>query len=78
MRVTLATGGRVTIENPTVRNDSIVGVTGADVGVASRDVRSLEVRRFSVGNTVGLVLGTAVVVGGVGFLILLSSLNFGS
>ena len=56
VRVTLATGETVTIENPTVRNDSIVGATDADVGVASRDVGLLEVRRFSVGNTVGLVI----------------------
>ena len=55
VRVTLATGETVTVENPTVRNDSIVGATDADVGVASRDVGLLEVRRFSVGNTVGLV-----------------------
>ncbi len=54
VRVTLATGGTVTIENPTVRNDSIVGDTG--LAVASRDVGLLEVRRFSVGNTVGLVI----------------------
>ncbi len=58
MRVTLATGGTVTVENPTVRNDSIVGDTG--LGVASRDVGLLEVRSFSVTKTIGLVLGTAV------------------
>ena len=59
MRVTLVTGETVTIENPTVRNDSIVGVTDASVGVASRDVGLLEVQRFSVGKTVGLVFGVA-------------------
>ena len=57
VRVTLATGGTVTVENPAVRNDSIVGDTG--LGVASRDVGLLEVRRFSVTKTIGLVLGTA-------------------
>ena len=61
VRATLTNGETVTIENPTVRNDSIVGVTDASVGVASRDVRSLEVRRFSVTKTVGLVLGISAV-----------------
>ena len=48
----------VTIDDPTMRNDSIVGDTG--LGVASRDIRSLEVRRFSVRKTVGLVLAAYV------------------
>ena len=50
-----------------MRNDSIVGVTdpvgaltrSGAVGVASRDVRLLEVRHFSVGKTIGLA-GLAV------------------
>ena len=62
VRVTLMDGETVTVEDPTVRNDSIVGATEVGVGVASRDVRLLEVRRFSVGKTVGLVLGIPVVV----------------
>ncbi len=60
MRATLTSGEVIVVENPTMRNDSIVGVTDADVGVASRDVGLLEVRRFSVTKTIGLVLGTAV------------------
>lgn len=59
VRVTLTDGETVTVRNPTMRNDSIVGATDADVGVASQDVRLLEVRHFSVGKTVGLVLGIA-------------------
>ncbi len=68
VRFTLTIGETVTIKDPTMRNDSIVGVTDAvgvltrsgAVGVASRDVRLLEVQHFSVTKTVGLVLGTAV------------------
>ena len=55
VRVTLMDDETVTIDDPTMRNDSIVGVRDADgalmsspVGVASRDVRLLEVRRLSV------------------------------
>ena len=61
VRVTLMNGETVTVESPTVRNDSIFGVTDLPaVGVATRDVRMLEVRRLDVGETLGLVLGTAV------------------
>ena len=81
VRVTLTNGETVTIKDPTMRNDSIVGVTDADgalrtsaVGVALRDVRLLEVQHFSVTKTVGLVFGTAVglaaVVIGLGYVIL--------
>ncbi len=53
VRVTLVTGETVTIENPTVRNDSIVGATDASVAaVASRDVRLLEVRRSDPRGTI--------------------------
>ncbi len=54
VRVTLTDGETVTVKDPTMRNDSIVGVRDADgalmgspVGVASRDVRLVEARRFS-------------------------------
>ena len=59
VRVTLTDGETVTVKDPTMRNDSIVGVTDAvgalmtrPVGVASRDVRLLEVRRLSVTKSV--------------------------
>jgi len=58
VRATLRSGATVTLENPTVRNDSIFGVTDAGVvGVASEDLGLLEVRRFSVLKTIGAVLG---------------------
>ena len=60
VRVTLSSGETIFFENPSVRNDSIVG-TGSSVRVASRDIRLLEVRRFSVGKTIGLVVPLIVV-----------------
>ena len=61
VRVTLMDGERVTVRDPTVRKDSIVGATDAGraltrraVGVASRDVRLLEVQRLDVRKSVGL------------------------
>lgn len=64
VRVTLRNGAIATVDNPTMRNDSIFGVTDAGlagaVGVASRDVGLLEVREFSITRTLGL-----------GFLVLL-------
>ena len=57
VRATLRSGEEVTLENPTVRNDSIFGVTDAGVvGVASRDIGLLEVRQFSITRTIGLSL----------------------
>ena len=68
VRVTLMDYETVTIDDPTMRNDSIVGVTDADgalrtsaVGVALRDVRLLEVQRFSPSRTVGVVVLTSAV-----------------
>ena len=55
VRVTLTDGTRLTVDNPTIQNDTIGGV------VALPDVRTIEVRRFSIGKTVGLVFGTPVV-----------------
>ena len=55
VRVTLRSGVRVTLEDPTVRNDSILGVTDAGVvGVASEDLGLLEVRRISILRSIGL------------------------
>ena len=63
VRVTLTDGETVTVKDPTMRNDSIVGVTDAvgvlmtrPVGVASRDVRLLEVRRLSVTKNIVLAV----------------------
>ena len=45
----------MTLENPTLRNDSILSFTYAGVvGVATEDVGILEVRRFSVLRSIGL------------------------
>ncbi len=58
VRATLRSGATVTLENPIVRNDSILGVTDAGVvAVASEDLGLLEVRHFSVLKTIGAVLG---------------------
>ena len=55
VRVTVTGGEIITVRDPMMRNDSIVGATDAGVaGVASRDVRLFEVRRFSVAKTIGL------------------------
>jgi len=59
VRATLTSGEVKFFENPSVRNDSIVG-TGSSLRVAWRDVSSLEVRRFSAGKTAGAVVLTAV------------------
>ena len=63
MRATLRSGGTVTLQNPTLRNDSIFSVTYAGVvGVATEDIGLLEVRRLSVLRSIGLgylVLGVA-------------------
>ena len=66
VRITLTSGEVITVENPTMRNDSIVGATDEGraltrraVGVASRDVRLLEVRRLSV--TKNIVLAVSLI-----------------
>ena len=66
VRVTLTNGETVTVRDPTMRNDSIVGVTENDRGprtspveVASQDIRLLEVRRLSV--TKNIVLAFPVI-----------------
>ena len=64
VRATLRSSARVTLENPTVRNDSIFGVTDAGlVGVASEDIGLLEVRRTSILRSIGL--GYVIIVGAV-------------
>jgi len=71
VRATLRSGTRVTLENPTMRNDSIFGVTDAGVaGVAPEDIGLLEVQQFSLLRSLGvfyLVLaGVLVAQGGLG------------
>lgn len=69
VRVTLMDDETVTIDDPTMRNDSIVGATDEGraltrraVGVASRDVRLLEVRRLSVTKNIVLAVSLIAVV----------------
>ena len=53
VRATLTRGETITVRDPTIRNDSIVSATDADVaGVATRDVSLLEVRHFNIGAAV--------------------------
>ena len=76
VRVTLIDGETVTVRDPTMRNDSIVGVRDADealmtspVGVASRDVRLLEVRRLSVTKNIVLAVPLILVAAAIIFVI---------
>ena len=55
VRATLWSGGTVTLENPTMRNDSVFGAAEAGlVGVASEDVGMLEVQQLDVLRSIGL------------------------
>ena len=52
VRVTRADGSVALMRNPEVTTDSIVSQTGS---LAKSDIRQMEVRRFSVGRTLGMV-----------------------
>ena len=68
-RVTLTGGEVVTLQSPTMRSDSIIGVLGgAVVAVASSDVGWVEVRRFSIWKTIGLVYASSAVASAMGLL----------
>ena len=63
VRATLANGRVITVEDPMMRNDSIVGATdfAGVVGVAPEDISLLEERRLSILRSIGLgylILGT--------------------
>ena len=63
MRVTMMNGEIITLSNPTITTDSIIGAT--DIGVArlaSRDIRLVEVRHSNAGGSIGLGLLAAVAV----------------
>ena len=69
MRVTLTGGEVVTLQSPTMRSDSIIGVLGGGVvAVASGDVDLVEVRRFSIWKTIGLVYASTAVASAMGLL----------
>jgi hypothetical protein len=55
VRATLTSGEVLTVRDPIVRDGSLLGYDDAGVVAAALgDVRLLEVRRFSIGKTVGL------------------------
>ncbi len=69
VRVTLTGGEVVTLQSPTMRSDSIIGVLGgAVVAVASSDVGWVEVRRFSIWKTIGFVYVSTAVASAMGLL----------
>ncbi len=69
VRVTLTGGAVVTLQSPTMRSDSIIGVLGgAVVAVASSDVGWVEVRRFSIWKTIGFVYVSTAVASAMGLL----------
>ena len=65
VRVTRTSGEVMTVRDPIVRDGSILGYTDAGVAaVALGDVRLLEVRHFSMGQTIGLSVLLTGVAGG--------------
>jgi hypothetical protein len=73
VRVTRTDGAKFELRSPTVRGDSLVGTAREDtlraVGLALSDVQTIEIKRTSVGNTVGLVVVSAATVGFVAVII---------
>ena len=63
VRVTLSSGETITVENPAMRNDSIVGTTTADGlrAIPISEIESLETRKVHVLRTVGLIVAGAAV-----------------
>ena len=60
VRVVVRGEGEVELANPSVEGDQLVGAGGVSMPLA--DVLMLETREFSLGRTIGLVLGTVVLV----------------
>jgi hypothetical protein len=65
VRVTRTDGSKFELRSPTVLGDSLVGTAGGElvqedtlrtVGVPLSDVQTVEVKKTSIGNTVGLVV----------------------
>ena len=82
VRVTRANGTKLILANPKLQGDTLYGSdsTGATrgAGVPLADVKQVAVRRGDGLKTVGLVLGTAVVVAGVGLAIIVASIPEGN
>jgi hypothetical protein len=71
IRVTRTDGSRITLTSPMVRNDSILGNSGAgdpehSVALALSDVQQVEVRKIATGKTLLLVGGILVAVAIIG------------
>lgn len=60
VRVTLLDGAMLTVKNPIMRNDSIAPTAIGGVAVATSDIRSFEVRRFSAKKTIGFIIAGVV------------------
>jgi len=72
VRATLTNGEIYTLEDPTVRNDTIFGATDSGVAsVAAEDVGLFEVSRFNAGETLwgisGLVTLVLIIIGVVSY-----------
>ena len=61
VRITLANGAIMTVVGPVMRNDSIVSTEDGVAAVASRDVGSLEVRRFNGAKTIGFIVAAVTI-----------------
>lgn len=63
VRLVRTDGTRITVARPQVRADSIVGFDGFDpVGAPLAEVRSVEIQRWSVPRTTGLIVAQASLV----------------
>ena len=78
VRVTQTDGTRLTLDDPTIQNDSIRGRSGPGIifslfapssSVALSDVSTIEVRRLSAGKTPGAVVGVPLLAWGAVVLI---------
>ena len=66
------------VSRPVVKNDSVVGVTrGGPVRIGGDEIGRLEVRRVSVGRTVGLFLSISGALAVVGLLAAVCSADNG-
>lgn len=70
VRITTSGGDAVTLRRPIILNDSIVStvtsVSGrtfapSQSGIATRDIRSIDVERFSAGRTIAFAAGIAAI-----------------
>ena len=61
VRLILADGEIVTVNDPVMRNDSIISVEEGQVGVPTREISSFEVRRFHARKTIGFVVVTVAI-----------------